>query len=104
MLEWLYIAFVPSITIRDIPEALLARLRSDAKRERRSLNSEIIVQLERSVQQDDHLYPTRARRQQALAQLLDRAATRRPVAFTADELDRDIETMFDGPENDFTQE
>ena len=38
-----------SLTIRNIPEELLAELRRLAESERRSLNSEIIVRLERAV-------------------------------------------------------
>jgi len=37
---------MPSLTIRDIPEELLEQLRASAKRERRSLNSEVLRRLE----------------------------------------------------------
>ena len=41
---------MPSLTIKGIPEELLARLREVAAEHRRSLNSEVIYRLERSVQ------------------------------------------------------
>lgn len=37
---------MPSLTLKDVPEELLARLRSAAARERRSLNQEALVLLE----------------------------------------------------------
>lgn len=38
-----------SLTIRNIPEPVLERLRESAKANRRSLNSEVILRLERSL-------------------------------------------------------
>lgn len=40
---------MPSLTIKGIPDELLARLRQSALEHRRSLNSEVLVRLERSV-------------------------------------------------------
>ena len=40
---------MPSLTIKSIPEELLDRLRESAAAHRRSLNSEVLVRLERSV-------------------------------------------------------
>jgi plasmid stability protein len=40
---------MPSLTIKGIPEDLLDRLRQSAAAHRRSLNSEVLVRLERSV-------------------------------------------------------
>lgn len=37
---------MPSLTVRDIPDTLLDRLRALSARERRSLNSEILVVME----------------------------------------------------------
>ncbi len=37
---------MPSITLKDVPEALLVRLRSAAARDRRSLNQEALVLIE----------------------------------------------------------
>ncbi|MFM8985659.1 MAG: FitA-like ribbon-helix-helix domain-containing protein [Planctomycetia bacterium] len=37
---------MPSITLKDVPESLLARLRAAATRERRSLNQEALVLIE----------------------------------------------------------
>jgi plasmid stability protein len=39
---------MPSLTIRDIPDDLLANLRRVAKANRRSLSNEILIRLERS--------------------------------------------------------
>lgn len=44
---------MPSITVRDLPEELLARIRLLSARERRSMNSEILVLIERGL--DRHL-------------------------------------------------
>lgn len=41
-----------NLTIRNIPEDLLNNLRKLAQKERRSLNSEVLVLLEKSVMQD----------------------------------------------------
>lgn len=40
---------VASITLKNVPEALHERLKEEAARRRRSLNSEILVRLERSL-------------------------------------------------------
>jgi len=40
---------MPSLTIRGIPETLLERLRRSAGQHRRSLNSEVLHRLERSI-------------------------------------------------------
>ncbi len=40
---------MPSLTLRSIPEDLLEQLRESAAEHRRSLNSEVLVRLERSV-------------------------------------------------------
>jgi len=37
-----------TLTVRDIDESVMKRLRSDAKRERRSLNSQILSMLDRA--------------------------------------------------------
>ena len=41
---------MPSLTIKNIPEKLLDRLRHEAQREHRSLNKQVISCLERSVE------------------------------------------------------
>jgi plasmid stability protein len=43
---------MPNLTIRNVPEDLLKNLRKLSQRERRSLNSEVLVLLEKSVMQD----------------------------------------------------
>lgn len=40
---------MPSITIKNVPEPLYERLKDVAARNRRSLNSEVIIQLERAL-------------------------------------------------------
>lgn len=40
---------MPSLTLKDIPPKLLTRLRSAAARERRSLNQEVILLVERGL-------------------------------------------------------
>ncbi|MBS3975379.1 MAG: hypothetical protein KGZ75_01410 [Syntrophomonadaceae bacterium] len=42
-----------NLTIRNIPEGLLINLRKLSQKERRSLNSEVLVLLEKGVMQDD---------------------------------------------------
>lgn len=39
---------MPSLTVRDIPDKLLRRLRANAEANRRSLNAEVIISLERA--------------------------------------------------------
>ena len=39
---------MPSLTVRDIPDTLLQRLRENAEANRRSLNAEVLVSLERA--------------------------------------------------------
>ncbi len=39
---------MPSLTLKGIPDEVYRRLRDDAKRNHRSLNSEILIRLERS--------------------------------------------------------
>jgi plasmid stability protein len=46
------VARVANLTIRNIPEDLLNNLRKLSQKERRSLNSEVLVLLEKSVMQD----------------------------------------------------
>ncbi len=58
---------MPSLTIRDIPEKILAQLRADAKRERRSLNNEILCRLETSLETAIDLEQARAQRRAVLA-------------------------------------
>ena len=41
-----------NLTIRNVPEDLLSNLRKLSQKERRSLNSEVLVLLEKSVMQD----------------------------------------------------
>jgi plasmid stability protein len=53
---------VPSITLKDVPEELLARLRAAAARERRSLNQEALVLIEGGLGALETA-PERARRQ-----------------------------------------
>ena len=40
---------MPSITIKNVPERLYERLKDVARRNRRSINSEVILQLERAL-------------------------------------------------------
>lgn len=40
---------MPSLTIKGIPDEVLRRLRASAEEHRRSLNSEVIYRLERSI-------------------------------------------------------
>jgi plasmid stability protein len=44
---------MPTLCIRDVPDALHAALRERARRERRSVNAEVIHLLERAVEPDD---------------------------------------------------
>ena len=53
---------MPSITLKDVPEELLARLRAAAARERRSLNQEALVLIEGGLGALETA-PERARRQ-----------------------------------------
>lgn len=55
---------MPSITLKDVPDDLLARLRAAAARERRSLNQEAIVLIEGALAALDTA-EERARRQVA---------------------------------------
>lgn len=41
---------MPSLTLKNMPEALLEALRNEAAANRRSLNQEVIVRLERSLE------------------------------------------------------
>jgi len=41
--------FMPTLTLKNIPEDLHARLKASAERNRRSLNSEILVRLEQDI-------------------------------------------------------
>jgi antitoxin FitA len=57
-----------TLTIKNIPDRLIGRLKQDAKRHRRSVNSEVIVYLERAltagrVNPEDFLETARAFRQ-----------------------------------------
>lgn len=40
---------MPSLTVKNVPPELLDRLRASARRNRRSMTSELIVQLERAL-------------------------------------------------------
>ena len=40
---------MPTLTLKNIPDALHARLKASAERNRRSLNSEILVRLEQDI-------------------------------------------------------
>ena len=51
---------MPSLTIRDIPETLLQRMRRAARAERRSLNSQAVQWLEQSA---SHWIPEHKRRE-----------------------------------------
>lgn len=41
---------MPTLTLKNIPNGLHARLKASAERNRRSLNSEILVRLEKDIQ------------------------------------------------------
>jgi plasmid stability protein len=63
---------MPSLTIEDIPEDLLERLRRSAEEHRRSLNSEVLLRLERSIGSasiDPEAFLTRVRRLQERTKL-----------------------------------
>lgn len=63
---------MPSLTIKGIPDDLLERLRHSAEEHRRSLNSEVLYRLERSVGSasvDPEALLTRVRRLQERTQL-----------------------------------
>jgi antitoxin FitA len=56
---------MPSLTIKGVPDDLMERLRRSAEEHRRSLNSEVIHRLERSVDRpsiDPEAFLTRIRR------------------------------------------
>ena len=55
-----YNVTMPSITVRNLPEELLARIRTLSARERRSMNSELLVLIERGLERrlDDHALPS----------------------------------------------
>ena len=40
---------MPTLTLKNIPDALHARLKASAERNRRSLNSEILIRLEQDI-------------------------------------------------------
>lgn len=67
---------MPTITVKNIPSDLYARLKQSAAENRRSINSEIIVCIERAVQSpkhkniDDLLVRARRVRAQTSGQLL----------------------------------
>ena len=83
-----------SLTIRNIPEGLLASLRERAKRERRSVNSEVLVQLERALSSS----PSPMRHREAVRALAAHASTTPAFDLTADDIERDLDGMFAGDE------
>lgn len=71
---------MPSLTVKNIPDAVYRRLRDDAARNQRSLNSEILVRLERStapsvVDPDEFIAAIAAFQQGLPGKPLSRAAT-----------------------------
>ncbi len=54
---------MPSLTIKNIPDPLLERLRFRASRDRRSINQEVLYLLERALMAPDDTYPTYAEAQ-----------------------------------------
>jgi plasmid stability protein len=73
---------MPSLTVKNIPDAVYQRLKVDAARNQRSLNSEILVRLERStvpavVQPDEFIAAVAAFQRSLPGKPLSRAATDR---------------------------
>lgn len=71
---------MPNFTLKNIPEALYARLKQAAEAHRRSLNSEILVCIERAVgagpvEVENLLARARAVRRDVGARLTDAAVT-----------------------------
>jgi len=60
---------MPSLTIKNVPEDLYLQLKETASRHRRSMNSEIIVLLERSLK---HVQPDEEDRATRIQRLRDR--------------------------------
>ena len=57
-----------NITVRDIPDGMYERLKEKSERDRRSLNAEVIVAIDRLLDQDD----LQERRTQALQRIIER--------------------------------
>jgi len=63
---------MPTITVKDIPEELYARFKEIARQERRSVNAEVIIAMDRLVEDEDR----RAERVAALERINTRRRQR----------------------------
>ncbi|NOY71142.1 MAG: Arc family DNA-binding protein [Gammaproteobacteria bacterium] len=72
---------MPALTIKNIPEALYDELKLVAKQHHRSINSEVIVCLKRS------LLPTKASPEETLANIQALRAQISPDIITAEDID-----------------
>ena len=75
---------MPTLTIRNVPEDLHARLKEQARRNRRSLNQEVIAELDAIQQVSGERKSTRAEEMIAKANELRRGIKR---FMTAEEID-----------------
>ena len=79
-----------SLTIRNIPESLLERLRKLSEAERRSLNNEIIVILEKSLKEYTPDYDKNVISVEAQVELWNKLAGEWDDSRSADEIINDI--------------
>ena len=91
---------MPSITIRDLPEEVLAYFRAEAKRERRSLNAQLVRRLE-LLREDEERRRDRAaeaerRSTELRARLQDFVARQTPFSLPAEEIRRLTEEAIEG--------
>lgn len=71
-----------TLTVKNIPDALYARLKAEAEAHRRSMNSEVIVRLESA------LLPRRVSAAERLARIDALRGSLGPAVFDPDEIDR----------------
>ncbi len=75
---------MPALTIKNIPEDLYNELKLVAEQNHRSINSEVIVCLKRS------LLPTKASPEETIAQIQALRAQIKPDGITAEDIDTAI--------------
>ncbi len=72
---------MPTLTLKNIPDGLHARLKASAERNRRSLNSEILVRLEQDIKRPVLDPVLHAEMLRALAGRLPRVAPKRVTRY-----------------------
>ena len=87
---------MPSITIRDIPAETLAAIREQARQERRSLNAELLYQLEQIAQERQRLQQFRASASQRRRELTEHARRVGDAGLTIDMIDEIIDEASHG--------